>query len=377
MTRSMIVGAAMLVTAGPLEAQPNARDTASTKSAQPDTAPKLSFGGFVDAYYAWDFRQPSNFDRTYTTQPARHAEFNVNLAFLETKLTGARYRGRLALQWGTSVQANYAGEPRLGGISGPSVSQFLQEASVGYQLGETLWLDGGIFFAHIGYEGWISRDNPTYTRSLIADFSPYYEAGIKLTWAPSSSVTTTLVLVNGWQNISNYNTPPATGIRIDYAASPKLTLTYDNFFGNAAPDTARVKLRFFNEVIAQLKPSASWLFAAALDVGAQSKSTPSGGTASWYGASVIGKYQLTDRVSMVGRVERYADPDQVIVITGLDAPFKTSGASLGLDVAFTPKVVWRTEARGFSSSDQVWPTHRAGKYVKNDGFLVTSMALTF
>ena len=116
-------------------------------------------------------------------------------------------------------------------------------------------------------------------------------------------------------SIDDYNTPPATGIRIDYAASPKLTLTYDNFFGNAAPDTARVKLRFFNEVIAQLKPNASW---------------------------------LSRRRSM-----------------------------LGLDVAFTPKVVWRTEARGFSSSDQVWPTHRAGKYVNNDGFLVTSMALTF
>jgi len=82
-------------------------------------------------------------------------------------------------------------------------------------------------------------------------------------------------------------------------------------------------------------------------------------------------------VSLVGRVEQYVDPDQVIVVTGLDAPFKTSSASLGLDVAFTPKVVWRTEARGFSSSDQVWPTHGPGTYVKNDGFLVTSMALTF
>lgn len=343
----------------------------------PDSTPKLSVGGFVDAYYAWDVRQPYNFDRTYTTQPARHDEFNINLAFVEAKVTGPRYRGRLALQWGTSVQANYVGEPRIGSISGPSVSQFLQEASVGYQLGRSLWLDGGIFPAHIGYEGWISRDNPTYSRSLIADFSPYYEAGAKLTWTPSSSVTTTLVLVNGWQNISNDNTAPATGVRIDYAITPTVTLTYDNFLGNAAPDSAPTRLRFFNEVIAQFKPNDRWLFAGSLDLGSQQKSATSGGTAAWYGASLIGKVRVSDRVSMVGRVERYADPDQVVVATGLGAPFKTNGASLGFDVSLAPQALWRIEGRGFQSSDEVWPTHRAGTYVRTNAFIATSMAFTF
>ncbi len=146
-----------------------------------DSGPKVTLGAFIDAYYAWDRDRPANFDRAYTTQPARHAEFNVNLAFVEATVAGPRYRGRLAPQWGTSVQANYAGEPRLGGISGPSVSQFLQEATVGYQVAPTLWVDGGIFFAHTGMEGWISRDNLTYSRSLIADFSPFYETGVKVT----------------------------------------------------------------------------------------------------------------------------------------------------------------------------------------------------
>ena len=97
-----------------------------------DSGPRVSLGAYLDTYYAWDVGRPSNFDRAYTTQPARHAEFNINLAFVEASLAGPRYRARLALQWGTSVQANYAGEPRIGGISGPSVSQFLQEATVGY-----------------------------------------------------------------------------------------------------------------------------------------------------------------------------------------------------------------------------------------------------
>jgi hypothetical protein len=113
----------------------------------------------------------------------------VNLAFVEARLDGERVRGRFALQFGTSVQANYAGEPHIGHVSGPSVSQYIQEAFIGYKLSPTLWVDGGVFFAHTGLEGWISRDNLAYTRSMVADFSPYYEAGVKLTWTPSPAVT--------------------------------------------------------------------------------------------------------------------------------------------------------------------------------------------
>ena len=66
------------------------------QGAQPDTSIKVTFGGFVDAYYAWDFGRPPSFDRSFaggtvfTTQPARHNEFNVNLAFVEAKIDAPR-----------------------------------------------------------------------------------------------------------------------------------------------------------------------------------------------------------------------------------------------------------------------------------------------
>ena len=63
---------------------------------------------FVDVYGAWDFSRPPSIDRAYTTQPARHAELNVNLAHVELRLDREAVRGRLALQAGTSVQSNYA-----------------------------------------------------------------------------------------------------------------------------------------------------------------------------------------------------------------------------------------------------------------------------
>ena len=350
---------------------------AAQAPASADSGPKVVLGAFLDGYYAWDGDRPPTFDRAYTTQPARHAEFNVNLAFLEANLTGPRYRGRLALQWGTSVQSNYAGEPQLGSVSGPSVSQFIQEATVGYQLAPRLWLDGGIFFAHTGMEGWISRDNLAYSRSLIADFSPYYEAGVKLTWAASSALTAQLVLVNGWQNVSNYNTPPATGVRLDWVASPRLTLSYDDFLGNATADSLLPHVRFYHDFIAQYNPAGRWQFAAAAAVGLQTRSAAGGGTATWYGASVFAKFHVTPRLGVVARLERYDDPDQVIVKTGLPAAFRTDGASLGVDVALTAPLLWRTEVRGYRSRDPVWPAVSAGQYKSTDWFVVTSLSLRY
>jgi hypothetical protein len=350
-------------------------DTAARVRA--DTAPTVSFGGFVDTYYAYDVDRPRDFDRAFTTQPARHDEFNVNLAFLEVKVTGQRYHGRLALQFGTSVQANYFAEPRLGVVSGPSVSQYIQEASIGYRLTSTLWVDGGIYPAHTGYEGWISRDNLTYTRSLVADYSPYYEAGVKLTWTPSSAVTAQLHVLNGWQDISNYNSPQALGARIDFTASSKVTLSYDDFVGNMAPDSLRARIRFFNDFIAQYTPSSRWQLAAVFDIGTQGRTASDDGTATWYGTSAIAKYHVTPRVGIVGRLERYADPSQVVVSTALPVAFKTSGASLGVDVAPVARVLWRTEVRGFRSDNAVWAEHRVGTYARTDAVAVTSLALTF
>ena len=117
----------------------------SSSKASLDTAVTVSYGGFVDTYYAYDFGRPKNIDRAFTTQAARHNEFNVNLAYVEAKVSGPRVRGRLALQAGTSVQSNYSGEPRIGTLSGPDLSRFIQEAVAGYAITPSLWIDGGIF----------------------------------------------------------------------------------------------------------------------------------------------------------------------------------------------------------------------------------------
>ena len=342
-----------------------------------DSTRTVTWGAFVDAYYAWDANRPGpgNFDRAFTTQPARQDEFNVNLAFVEVKLAGARTRGRLALQAGTSVQSNYAGEPRTGSVSGPDLARHVQEAVVGVRAAQALWVDAGIYLSHIGQESWISRDDPTYTRSLIAEYSPYYETGVKATWAASAKLTVQLHLLNGWQNIAESNRAKALGLRLDYAASPHLTVGYANFLGNEAPDTARARTRVFNEAYLAWSagPLGVWL---TVDHGLQGRG-PASGTSSWYGGAAIARVRLSPTVALAGRLERYADPDGVIIAAGTAGAFVANGASVGVDVDAGGGALWRTELRGYRASHAVFPLRGGAGSSREDAFVVSSLALTF
>ncbi|HSL70884.1 MAG TPA: porin [Longimicrobiales bacterium] len=343
--------------------------------AQADTTTTWSWGGFVDAYYAYHFNLRRPGDAPVLTQPVRHNEFNINLAFVEARLSGDRVRGRLALQVGTSVQANYAGEPTHGAHSGPVLARQIQEAVAGYRLGQGLWLDGGIFLSHIGAESWISRDNWNYSRSLIADYSPYYETGLRATWSPSSKFAGTFALLNGWQNISETNANKAAGIRLDYTASTKLTLSYSNFLGSESPEGDPSRFRFLHDFIVKLIASDRIGFLASFDIGSQGN-TVGDEAGNWYGFTAITRVQATARVALAGRFERYADPDGVFLATTLGPGLELNGISVNLDVAPTSHFLWRTEFRSLIAEDEAFVKHD-GSLTRSSPFVVSSFAVSF
>jgi hypothetical protein len=197
-------------------------------------------GGVRGRVRAWDL-PPAVDGRAYTAARAPR-QLNVNLAHVG-RLDRESVRGRLALQAGTSVQSNYAAEPRIGSVSGPDVSRLIQEGTVGVRVATPLWLDAGVFFSHIGQESWISRDNPVYSRSLIADYTPYYSTGVRAIWQASAAVTVHLHVVNGWQIISETNDEKAAGVRVEYAPKPTLLLGYSNYVGNEQPDSVPARVR--------------------------------------------------------------------------------------------------------------------------------------
>src|SRR4030095_7264251 len=145
--------------------------------AQVDTsASNLSFTGYAEVYFTYDFNEPEDHTRpSFVYSHNRHNEFNLNLGFIKTSFNSEFVRANVALAAGTYMNANYAAEE--------GVLKNIYEANAGFKLSKmtNLWLDGGIFASHIGCESAVSKDSWVLTRSILADNSPYYESGVKLT----------------------------------------------------------------------------------------------------------------------------------------------------------------------------------------------------
>jgi len=326
----------------------------------------VTFGGFVDSYYGFDFNEPTG-DRTFTTTGARHNEFSINLAFVDVRLDREKVRGRLALQTGNSVYANYSGERTVNPALG-DLMQHLQEAYGGYRLAEVLWLDVGIFFSHIGAESFISKDNWNYTRSLGADYSPYYQAGVRLNYQWNPKWSSSLQVMNGWQNTIETNSDKALGMQVTYAPSEDVSVTYNNFIGR------ETEFRFFNNFILKTKLSPALSLSLSSDLGFQKK-VGTGDFSIWYVETLLTQLRLSETLTLGGRLEYFHDKDQVVVRTSTPEGFQTFGASLNLDWQPESYLMLRNEIRGLFSKDSVFAGKSGPK--NSNALFVTSLSLMF
>jgi len=338
--------------------------TVVLQSAAQDSA-KTTLGGFVDIYYASSLQNDPYRTRSYTTQPLRTSEFNLNLGFVEVKHQSANIRGRFALQTGTYVESNLATEPEL--------LKHVLEASIGTRFGQNVWIDIGILPSHIGFEGIVSKDNWTYSRSLVSDYSPFYEAGISATWTLSEKVSLRGLILNGWQNINETNNDKAVGTQLQYKLSDDLLLNWSSFVGNEQPDSVASQLRIFNDLYGVLAFSPGWSLAITFDFGFQKQATGSSYDP-WHGASVMVKHVMGERWSIAGRVEYFYDRYGVLIPTGTPNNFQTVSGSLNVDYAPAANLLWRLEGRVFNAKDPIYPS-KAGMESK-DGFIGVSAAIS-
>ncbi|HEX5652890.1 MAG TPA: outer membrane beta-barrel protein, partial [Chitinophagaceae bacterium] len=212
--------------------------------AQDTTKPVLNFSAFAEVYYAYDCNRPADQNRPgFIYSHNRHNEFSVNLAFIKAAYNAERVRANLAFAAGTYINANYAAEP--------GVLKNLYEANAGIKLSmdHNLWFDMGIFTSHIGFESAESKDCWNLTRSMLAENSPYYEAGAKISFITGNGkwLFSGLAL-NGWQRISRL--PGSSlmnwGSQVMFKPSGKLMLNYSSFIGTDKPDSNRLWRYFHN-----------------------------------------------------------------------------------------------------------------------------------
>jgi hypothetical protein len=332
----------------------------------------ISLSGFVEAYYSYDFNKPADNNRpSFLYSHNRHNEFNINLAYLKGSYTAERTRANIALGVGTYMNANYAAEP--------GVLKNIYEADAGMKISKNknLWIDAGVLPSHIGFESAHSPECWILTRSIIADNSPYFEGGAKVTYTTDNSKWLVSALaLNGWQRIQRVpgNSLMSWGTQVQFKPSGKLTLNYSTFFGTDKPDSSR-QWRHFHNVYGIYQINQKWGLILDFDIGREQKSKGSNEYNTWWGTAGILRFTPNINWAFALRGESYYDKNGVIISTGTINGFKTFGTSFNIDRNIGDKLLWRTEIRTLSSGDKIFV--KENELVKNNTAVTTSIALTF
>lgn len=316
---------------------------------QNDTLKKLNFSAYSELYYSYDFSNPQNHEKSnFLYNHKRHNELNANLILLKANYLDKNYRANLGLMAGNYAQYNLSSEPTW--------AQFIYEANIGVKLSQkqNIWLDAGIMPSHIGFESAISADCWTLTRSLLAENSPYYETGIKLSYtSKNEKLNLSALYLNGWQKISkpNYIQKPSFGTQINYKLSKKLLLNYSTFFGTDKPDSINA-IRQFHNFYLQYEPTNKFGIIAGFDIGRDKFNPTTYGT--WYSPVLIIKQSINEKTRIAIRGEYYSDPKQIIITTGTTNGFQTFGFSSNLDYDLNDKIKCRIEGKMFQSKDKIF-----------------------
>ena len=332
----------------------------------------LTFYGYLEMYYSYDFGEPSNHERPgFIYSHNKHNEVNLNLGFVKVNYEKKNVRGNFALMAGTYPQYNLAAEQDL--------LQNIYEANIGVKIlkNHNLWVDTGIMPSHIGFESAIGKDCMTLTRSILADNSPYYEAGLKIGYTSKSEKWYLAAMyLNGWQRIQKIegNQTPAFGTQVLFKPSSLITFNWSTYVGNEQPDIDE-KWRYFNNFYAQLSVSKKLNILAGFDIGTQQTATKSDKYDVWFSSVVIAQFKPAAKIQLAVRGEYYGDEKGVIIATTSPNGFKTYGFSANFDYLPTDNVMFRIEARSLNNKDDIFLKDNLPN--NQNVFLTTSLALSF
>jgi hypothetical protein len=317
--------------------------------AQTDTINKLTYSAYGELYYSYDFSNPSNHEKSnFLYNHKRHNELNANLLLAKASYLDKKYRANIGIMAGNYAQYNLSSEPNW--------AQFIYEANIGLKLSnkKNIWLDAGILPSHIGFESAISADCWTLTRSLLAENSPYYETGLKLSYtSKNEKLFLSALVLNGWQRIRkpDFIQYPSFGIQATYKPTSKLTFNYSNFIGTDKSYSLYL-FRHFHNFYLQLEPTNKFGIIAGFDIGFEK--ILSDKYSNWYSPVIILRQRTSKKTIVALRAEYYTDRKEIIITTGTANGFQTFGLSNNFDYEISDKIKFRIEGKLYNSKDKIF-----------------------
>ena len=320
--------------------------------AQTDIINKLTYSAYGELYYSYDFSNPQKHEKSdFLYNHKRHNELNANLLLVKANYLDKKYRANIGLMSGNYAQYNLSSEPNW--------VQFIYEANIGLKLSDTknIWLDAGILSSHIGFESAISADCWTLTRSLLAENSPYYETGLKLSLtSKNEKLFLSVLFLNGWQRVyrPDFIQRPSFGIQATYKPNSKLTFNYSNFIGTDKPESLNT-FRHFHNFYLQFEPRNKFGIIAGFDIGYEK--ILSNKYSNWYSPVIILRQRTSKKTVVALRTEYYNDRKEIIIATGTANGFQTFGLSSNFDYEISDKIKFRIEGKLYNSKDKIFTSN--------------------
>lgn len=334
----------------------------------------LKISAFIDTYYNFSANKPSNATIPYFVSMNRHNELTLNIAFVEFAYQKDRLRAKFTPGLGTYMESNYAQES--------PVFRNVVEANVGIKLfqNKDIWLDVGIMNAPYTYENHISKDQLIYTRTLAAEFSPYYLSGLKLFIPLHTKLNLGLYLINGWQQIQDVNAQKSFTSSLEYKISGRTQFNWTTYIGNEqSKQNPDFGVRYFSDFSVLYNIDGKFSFISGFYIGKQDRKATFAQTNSayWWQGNTVVSYRLTPRFSLAGRVEYFNDPSQIQATSlNVGEKFQVFNSSLGLNVKLFDQALFRMETRYFSASKNVFQDQH-DQFRKTDLWFVSSLSCWF
>jgi hypothetical protein len=206
------------------------------------TAANVTLGGYVEAFWQYNFNRPYNGETAARGFDTRHNTFTLANVVLDASWSVRRdVSGRIALQVGHTPETYYAAEPGTGSASrtglGREVWKFIQQAWVAYlaPVGPGVLLEAGVFLSPIGPEGMAIKDQWNWSRSNLFYGLPFYHTGVRGTVALSPRMNLTLAGYNGWNSVVDNNDDKSLALHWTYNLPDRLTVSALYFSGVERP----------------------------------------------------------------------------------------------------------------------------------------------
>ncbi len=187
----------------------------------------------------------------------------------------------------------------------------VEQAYVSYiaDMGRGLRFDLGKFFAPIGYESVDRYDacNDNFTHSFLFGYSaPFTTTGLKMTYPFSGKVTGMVMVVQGWDNVSDNNTGKSVGAQIGVAPTSALSLML-TYLGGPEQNHTNANWRNVVDFCATWKATSAVTLGLNADYGHERDALAQGESGHWDGAALYAACGLTDRFTLALRAERFND----------------------------------------------------------------------